>query len=62
MHCSSTASPHYMRQPKNGDADMIKLLLEHKADINATTASSETAMDVALKCNHTDAVHLFVGG
>ncbi|QMU27278.1 ankyrin repeat domain-containing protein [Adhaeribacter radiodurans] len=47
---------------QNGDADMIKLLLEHKADINATTSSGETAMDIALKCKHTEAAHMFVAG
>jgi ankyrin repeat protein len=47
---------------QHGDADMIKLLLEHKADINAVTAAGETAMDIALKCKHTDAAHMFVAG
>ncbi len=47
---------------QHGDGDMIKLLLEHKADINATTSSGETAMDIALKCKHTEAAHMFVAG
>ena len=47
---------------QNGDADLIKVLLEHRADINATTASGETAMDIALKSNHTEAAHMFVAG
>ncbi|MDQ3290171.1 MAG: ankyrin repeat domain-containing protein [Bacteroidota bacterium] len=47
---------------QHGDAEMIKLLLEHKADINATTSSGETAMDIALKCKHTEAAHMFVAG
>ena len=47
---------------QHGDADMIKLLLEHKADINAVTNAGETAMDIALKCKHTDAAHMFVAG
>ncbi|QNF35552.1 ankyrin repeat domain-containing protein [Adhaeribacter swui] len=47
---------------QHGDAEMIKLLLEHQADINATTQAGETAMDIALKCKHTDAAHMFVAG
>ncbi len=47
---------------QHGDADMIKLLLEHKADINAVTSEGETAMDIALKCKHTEAAHMFVAG
>jgi ankyrin repeat protein len=47
---------------QHGDAEIIKLLLEHHADINAQTANGETAMDIALKCNHTEAAHMFVAG
>ncbi|RDC63853.1 ankyrin repeat domain-containing protein [Adhaeribacter pallidiroseus] len=47
---------------QHGDADMIKLLLEHGADINAVTTAGETAMDIALKCKHTEAVQMFVAG
>ena len=47
---------------QHGDAEMIKILLEHQADINAITNAGETAMDIALKCNHTEAAHMFVAG
>lgn len=61
------ARQHYNFTPlhaaaQNGDADLIKVLLEHHANINATTASGETAMDIALKFNHTEAAHMFVAG
>jgi ankyrin repeat protein len=35
-----------------GNEEMIRLLLEHMADINATTDDGQTPMELAIKSGH----------
>ena len=46
---------------QQGNGEIIKLLLEHGADINAIAADGQTPMEVAIKHGH-DAAMWFSGG
>ena len=50
MDASGWTALHYAAQ--GGSLDFVKLLIEHKADIDATTGKNETALFLATKNNH----------
>lgn len=45
---------------KIGDIDLMKQLIETKADVNAKTKSGTTALMLACNCGHTEAVRLLI--
>jgi ankyrin repeat protein len=54
MNASSWAALHHATQ--SGSFECVKLLIEHKAEIDATTDKNETALFLATKQNHPDIV------
>jgi ankyrin repeat protein len=54
VNASSWAAVHYATQ--SGSFECVKLLIEHKAEIDATTDKNETALFLATKQNHPDIV------
>jgi len=47
-----------MSASKKGSADVVKLLLSHGADVNASTKAGKTALDYARKKGHQEIVKL----
>ena len=47
-----------MRAAQNGQRDIVKALIEAKADVNAKNNDGDTALIVAQRQNYTKMVHL----
>jgi ankyrin repeat protein len=54
VDASGWTAVHYAAQ--SGNWECVKLLIESKAEIDATTNKNETAIFLATKCNHPDIV------
>ena len=49
-----------MHAAARGDVDIVKLLLEHEADVNAKDRSGETALFKAMDAGHSQVVELLL--